>query len=153
MHPGSLHMPTSQNQMYHSGAGSWTRAHMQRPKERELTSVPGGARPVITSLHTRRQSRTRWLSPGDATLWFALAGGRCDVQDSVWERYTVRTMKEVTWKKMFAFPCANSPKKPRRCSGNALSSFIKTQVQLLLPTPVVDLVLQVLIIRLLGAFG
>lgn len=75
-------------------------------------------------------------------------------KDSVWERYTVQNNEgSNVEKKMLRFLAQTPQRSPERCSGNALSSFIKTQVQLLLPTPVVDLVLQVLIIRLLGAFG
>lgn len=110
---------------------------------------------MITSLHTRRQSRTRWLS--QETLPCGLLWQEADVmfKDSVWERYTVQNNEgsNVEKKKMLPFLAQTPQRSPERCSGNALSSFIKTQVQLLLPTPVVDLVLQVLIIRLLGAFG
>lgn len=45
---------------------------------------------MITSLHTRRQSRTRWLS--QETLPCGLLWQEADVmfKDSVWERYTVQ---------------------------------------------------------------
>lgn len=75
MHPGSLHMPTSQNQMYPLWGRKLDTSAPTEAQEKRTHFCPWGCPASDHKPAHEKTEQDQMAESGDATLWFAPAGG------------------------------------------------------------------------------